>query len=220
MILFFLSSGLFLGWSLGANDAANIFGTAVGSGMIRFARAAAVASVFVVLGAVIGGAGTSLTLGELGAVNAPAGAFMVALAAGVTVAGMTRLSLPVSTSQAIVGAIIGWNLFSGVLTDLGSLTKIVVTWVVCPVLSAVLAMLLFGLLRIYQRRFRLHLLREDALLRWGLLAVGAFGAYSLGANNIANVVGVDLSAAVAEKYGSGCPGCGRYVCTCPDAGKP
>jgi len=37
---------------------------------------------------------------------------------------------------------------------------------------------------------------------------------------IANVAGVDLSAAVAEKYGSGCPGCGRFVCTCPDAGKP
>jgi len=37
---------------------------------------------------------------------------------------------------------------------------------------------------------------------------------------IANVVGVDLSRAVAEKYGSGCPGCGQFVCTCPDAGKP
>jgi len=37
---------------------------------------------------------------------------------------------------------------------------------------------------------------------------------------IANVVGVDLTEAVVEKYGSGCPGCGRFVCTCPDAGKP
>lgn len=37
---------------------------------------------------------------------------------------------------------------------------------------------------------------------------------------IANVVGVDLTAAVNAKYGSGCPGCGRFVCTCPDAGKP
>jgi NTP pyrophosphatase (non-canonical NTP hydrolase) len=37
---------------------------------------------------------------------------------------------------------------------------------------------------------------------------------------IANVSGVDLTAAVVEKYGSGCPGCGRFVCTCPDAGKP
>ena len=37
---------------------------------------------------------------------------------------------------------------------------------------------------------------------------------------IANVAGVDLTAAIAEKYGLGCPGCGHYVCTCSDAGKP
>ena len=37
---------------------------------------------------------------------------------------------------------------------------------------------------------------------------------------IANVAGVDLTAAVNEKYGSGCPGCGRLVCTCDDAEKP
>jgi NTP pyrophosphatase (non-canonical NTP hydrolase) len=37
---------------------------------------------------------------------------------------------------------------------------------------------------------------------------------------IANVAGVDLSAAVHQKYGAGCPGCGRLVCTCDDAEKP
>jgi NTP pyrophosphatase (non-canonical NTP hydrolase) len=37
---------------------------------------------------------------------------------------------------------------------------------------------------------------------------------------IANVVEVDLTEAVRKKYGSGCPGCGQLVCTCPDAGKP
>jgi NTP pyrophosphatase (non-canonical NTP hydrolase) len=37
---------------------------------------------------------------------------------------------------------------------------------------------------------------------------------------IANVAGVDLSEAVACKYGSGCPGCGQLVCTCADAEKP
>jgi NTP pyrophosphatase (non-canonical NTP hydrolase) len=37
---------------------------------------------------------------------------------------------------------------------------------------------------------------------------------------IANVVGVDLSEAVARKYGAGCPGCGQLVCTCADAEKP
>lgn len=37
---------------------------------------------------------------------------------------------------------------------------------------------------------------------------------------IANVAGVDLTAAVARKYGSGCPGCGQFSCVCADAEKP
>lgn len=37
---------------------------------------------------------------------------------------------------------------------------------------------------------------------------------------IANVAGVDMAEAVVRKYGSGCPGCGQFVCTCSDAEKP
>ena len=37
---------------------------------------------------------------------------------------------------------------------------------------------------------------------------------------IANVVDVDLDAAVQQKYGSGCPGCQQFICVCPDAEKP
>ncbi|RCS41292.1 nucleotide pyrophosphohydrolase [Bremerella cremea] len=37
---------------------------------------------------------------------------------------------------------------------------------------------------------------------------------------IANVAGIDLADALNEKYGSGCPGCGKFVCTCDDAEKP
>ncbi len=105
----FITSGLFLGWSLGANDAANIFGTAVGSKMIRFRQAALIASIFVILGAVFQGRGTSETLSTLSSVDALAGAFTVSLCAGATVYGMTRKGIPVSTTQAIVGAIIGWS---------------------------------------------------------------------------------------------------------------
>lgn len=188
--MLFLSSGLFLGWSLGANDAANVFGTAVGTRMIKFRTAALICSTFVVIGAVVGGAGTTLTLGKLGAVNALGGAFMVALSAGMTVLVMTKLCLPVSTSQAIVGAILGWNFFSGSATDTKALTEIVLVWVACPLLAACCAILFHFLFERVFRRFPIHLLWEDIVLRWGLIVVGAFGSYSLGANNIANVMGV------------------------------
>ena len=80
MLLFFLSSGLFLGWSLGANDAANIFGSAVGTRMVRFRTAAVVASLFVIIGATFQGSGGADTLSRLGSINELAGAFTVALA--------------------------------------------------------------------------------------------------------------------------------------------
>jgi len=37
---------------------------------------------------------------------------------------------------------------------------------------------------------------------------------------IANVVGIDLTTAIEQKYGSGCPGCGQLACRCDDAEKP
>jgi len=189
-ILVFLSSGLFLGWSLGANDAANVFGTAVGTRMLRFTTAAVICSVFVIIGAVISGGGAAHTLGKLGAVNLIPGAFMVALAAALTVYMMTKAGLPVSTTQAIVGAIVGWNLFSESLTDTSTLVTLVSTWVICPALAATIAAALFYFFTTMQRSLRLHLLRIDAYTRSLLILAGAFGAYSLGANNIANVMGV------------------------------
>ena len=190
IVLLFLLGGLFLGWSLGANDAANVFGTAVGTGMVRFTLAAIICSLFVILGAVVSGAGAAHTLGKLGAINTVAGAGMAACAAALTVYWMTRLGLPVSTSQAIVGAIVGWNFFSGSPTDVNSLIKIVATWIACPLLAGLIGALLFKLTEFVVRWARLHLFRLDAYTRLALILAGAFGAYSLGANNIANVMGV------------------------------
>jgi PiT family inorganic phosphate transporter len=194
MILLFLTSGLFLGWSLGANDAANVFGSAVGTKMVSFRKAAIIASIFVIFGAVIQGAGASDTLGKLGAVNAIGGSFTVALSAAITVYIMTKLGLPVSTTQAIVGAIIGWNLFTGNHTDSRTLTQIVSTWISGPVLGAFFAVLLYIILRTIKKHSSIHLIRFESYIRTGLIIVGAFGAFSLGANNIANVMGVFVPA--------------------------
>ena len=190
IILLFLSSGLFLGWALGANDAANVFGTAVGTRMVSWRNAAIICSIFVILGAVISGAGTSQTLGKLGAITALPGAFMTALSAGFSVFVMTKSGLPVSTSQAIVGAIIGWNFFSNQATDTSTLAKILSTWIICPLLAAVIAIVILKVSKYFGRKMNLSLIRLDAYKRIALIFAGAIGAYSLGANNIANVIGV------------------------------
>jgi PiT family inorganic phosphate transporter len=105
----------------------------------------------------------------------------------------------VSASQAIVGAIIGWNLFSKSHTDLTSLGQIVSSWVIGPILAAVFAGVMLKLTQLLLRYVRLHLFRIDSATRYGLLIVGAFASYSLGANNIANVMGVFVPAAPFEE---------------------
>ncbi|HMA69258.1 MAG TPA: inorganic phosphate transporter [Candidatus Mcinerneyibacterium sp.] len=188
--LFFLSSGLFLGWSLGANDAANIFGTAVSTKMIKFKSAAIIASIFIILGAVTGGSGTSSTLESLGAIGSLPAAFVVALSAAFTVYIMTKSAIPVSTSQSIVGSIIGWNIFVGLNINFEVVYKIILSWILSPVFAAIFSFIIFFVIKKILDNSKIHLLRVDYYTRLGLIIVGAFGAYSLGANNIANVVGV------------------------------
>ncbi|MDP2173339.1 MAG: inorganic phosphate transporter [Candidatus Cloacimonadaceae bacterium] len=190
MIFIYLLSGLFLGWSLGANDTGNIFGSAVETRMLKFKKAALIAAIFISLGAILEGSGPSGTLGRLGSVDALGGAFTVSLAAAATIFVIVRLGIPVSTSQTIVGAIIGWNFFSGRITDYRSLVTIASSWVTAFVLSGVIAAVLFYIFRGWINKSKTHLFEQDLYTRYALIVVGAFGAYSLGANNIANVVGV------------------------------
>lgn len=193
-VWFFITSGLFLGWSLGANHAVNVFGTAVVSKMVRFRVAAVIGGIFVILGAVFSGAGTTRTLTDLGSINALAGSFAVALAVGIAVTAMTKAQLPVSTSQAVIGAIIGWNLFTGSPTDQNSLSKVLFSWVASPLTAALFGFLLFKIVKRLLQKQKIHLLELDGYTRFGLIVVGALASYSLGANNIGNVMGMFASA--------------------------
>ncbi len=188
-----LSSGLFLGWSLGANDAANVFGTAVASHMVRFSTAASLCAVFVILGGMVNGPAAIATLSDLAGIETLAGAFTGALAAALVVAGMTRFGMPVSTSQAVVGALIGYLLFQqGSIDERAGLLlrSIVLTWVACPILAAASAFLIYKMMALAFRWLPMPLLVLDRWLRFGLLVVGCYGAWALGGNNMANVVGV------------------------------
>ncbi|MCA9035983.1 MAG: nucleotide pyrophosphohydrolase [Planctomycetaceae bacterium] len=37
---------------------------------------------------------------------------------------------------------------------------------------------------------------------------------------IANIAEINLTEAIQQKYGNGCPGCGQMICTCAESEKP
>jgi PiT family inorganic phosphate transporter len=190
--MLYLLGGIFLGWSLGANDAANLFGSAVSSRMIRFWVAALLASLFVILGAVLQGGRGIETLQGLSPLDLEL-AILSSVAAAVTVTGMTLLRLPVSTSQAVVGAIVGAGLLQHQI-HLQGLVKVAVCWVGTPVAGILFALLIYPLLGWAYNRAPYNLFQMDQVVRIGLVIAGCYSAFALGSNNVANVTAVFVGA--------------------------
>jgi PiT family inorganic phosphate transporter len=193
-----LLGGVFLGWSLGANDAANCFGSAVASRMVKFRTAAVLCALFVVVGALVEGRAGIETLKELTAVSLEQ-AVVITVAAALTVSLLTVLGLPASTSQAAVGAILGIGFFNQEI-NLAGLGKVVACWFGTPVGAVLAALVLYRILGTAYNRLPISLFQSDMLLRAGLIAAGSYASYTLGANNVANATAVFVGAGTLSVF--------------------
>ena len=130
-----------MGWSLGTNDAANAFGTAVSTRVIKYRTAVIIIAILVIVGAFLQGEGNIGKLSELAQSNkviatgedvsraieqdaveslrwkSAIKAAIIFGCAGLTVFVMSYLKFPVSANQSITGAIIGWGLFHANYSD-------------------------------------------------------------------------------------------------------
>jgi len=198
MVFKFLPS-LYLGWGLGSNDAANVFGPQVNSGTIRYRNAVILAAIFIVVGAILEGRRGLSTVGGISDLVLFT-AIISTLSAALTVSLMSRLGLPVSTSQAVIGSIIGLSLLRGNPVDYTKLTKILTCWILTPLGSVIAAFILYNLLAVvWQRRTR-NLLTFNFMVRWFSIVIGCYAAYSLGANNLANVMGAFVGADLIDEF--------------------
>jgi PiT family inorganic phosphate transporter len=185
-----LLASFYLGWNIGANDSANCAGTAIGSRLISYRRGMALVAAFALIGGVVGSAKVVETVGK-GIVAAPLPwqALLVAMgSAGACVTLATIFKLPVSTSQAIVGGLIGTGLAAGAEVNLSVIIKIVGVWVASPAIALALAFSIYQLFALLLRSIRRSGFISD-LLNWLTLASAGYAAFSLGANNIGNAIG-------------------------------
>ena len=146
----------YMAWNIGANDVANAMGTSVGSGALTLKRAILVAAIFEFLGAVLFGSHVTDTIrkgvldfgGEDFSYDLSQKlmyGFMAALlAAAIWLTVATKMGLPVSTTHSIVGGVIGVGLFiQPSSVNWGKVIEIILSWVISPLLGAVLAFLSF-----------------------------------------------------------------------------
>jgi PiT family inorganic phosphate transporter len=150
LLIIALVGGLYMAWNIGANDVANAFGASVGSGALTIKRAILLAAVFEFSGAFLVGAPVAQTIS--GSIVEPQtfsfrpevlgmGMLSALLASALWLNIATFFSQPVSTTHAIIGAVIGFACVacgpSCVAWD--QMGTIAASWVVSPLVGGLLA---------------------------------------------------------------------------------
>ena len=146
----------YMAWAIGANDVANAMGTSVGSGALTVGGAIIVAAIFEFAGAFLAGGHVTdtvrkgmLDMSLLGREELIYGMMASLASAGTLLIGATRFGLPISTTHAIVGAIVGFGAVAiGIdAVNWPKVLQISLSWITSPLLAGVIAFAIFHLIR-------------------------------------------------------------------------
>ena len=152
--------GLYSAINIGANDVANSMATSVASGALTVKRAVTIAAVFNVLGAVLVGAHVANTIRKglvdpVHFVDFP-NLFMLGMLAAVAGSALwvniaTLLRLPVSTTHAIIGGVLGFGLVSVGASAINwtVVAYVVLSWIISPVFGGVISFVIFTVIKKY-----------------------------------------------------------------------
>ncbi|RAM58395.1 phosphate permease [Mesotoga sp. SC_3PWM13N19] len=185
-MFFAIIPAVVFGWALGANDAANVYGTAVTSGLVKYRVAVVLSAIFILIGSLLEGSRGLETISSV-STQTLLTASISTIGAALSMIVMTYLGIPSSSSQAMMGAILGIGILNSTV-DWSVLTKVVICWVTTPIGAAAGAFFLYKISAVFFRRIK-TIQAQDLSLKVGALIIGAYGSYALGANNVANVTG-------------------------------
>ena len=191
-----LAAAILVGWSVGKNSASNVVSMLVGPRITRLKTAVLIVSALMFLGALLQSGHVIKTVGEeIIPKEELQKDRLITLSALITtvffMAIVTSEAIPVSSSQALIGSLIGASVAMGAINkiDTSIVLKIAVSWLATPILALVLSYALYTLIMI-------RLAKKTSLIAFGeifkLLAIvsTAFVAYGLGANDTGNAVGL------------------------------
>ncbi|WP_297478055.1 inorganic phosphate transporter [Thermococcus sp.] len=156
-LLITIAIGFWMAWNIGANDVANSMGTAVGAKAITPRQAAVIAGVMNFIGAYFFGKSVTDTIRkgilDVNMIHDPMvivyGSLAALLAASLWLIFATYNGLPVSTTHSIIGGVVGYGLvYAGTgIVDWGKLGQVVLSWILSPILGAIVAFLVFRAVR-------------------------------------------------------------------------
>lgn len=150
--------GFIMTWGVGANDLANIMSPTMGSKAITVRQAMVIAIIFEFAGAILGGSQVTETI-RSGIINTSLlshtpnillyGMLSTLMAGAIWMLLASAIGMPVSITNAIVGALIGFGtiVFGPQAIHWNAVSKIAISWVCSPSVACLIGYLLFVTIR-------------------------------------------------------------------------
>ena len=177
--------------TIGANDASNVFGSSVGSKMLKFRVAIIFFIVFIILGATVNAENPSQVYSNL-IFDYPdlKKIFLVIIPVVIVTIVSLKLKIPSSISQSIIFSLIGFSLVEKLNVNYDLFLKLIYFWLATPIIAFVLSILFSWLIGYIFRILKLNVFQIDYQLRLLLIIFGCIAAFALGAHLTAAIVGI------------------------------
>ena len=176
---------------IGANDASNVFGSAVGSKMVKFRSAIIFFIIFIILGAVINAENPSKIYGDL-VLDYPElkKIFIIIFPVVFVTIISLKIKIPSSISQSIIFSLMGFSMAEKLNINYDLFKKLIYFWIATPVLAFLFSIIFCWFLTNLFRIFKLNVFQIDYQIRISLVIFGCIAAFALGAHLTAAIVGI------------------------------
>ena len=199
IIITFIIISIIIAFAIGAND--ETFAVTYGSKTLTMKQILILATIFAISGAILLGEAVSKTVGK--------GVLSIGLTDAITITVLlstiiwlilsSALGLPISTTHATIGSILGIGLLLGGLEGVGwsKLIELSAWWILSPIIGYVITFITYKLLHkhvINKLKGFQQFERAEKVFAIILLAVICWTAFSRSGNDVSNSVGIVVGA--------------------------
>ncbi|MBE6446814.1 MAG: inorganic phosphate transporter [Alphaproteobacteria bacterium] len=184
----FLLGALILAVAFGRNSVGNVFGSAIGTGMLPLRLCAFLMGIFIALGAFVGIGEVSESVSRYVAFTNPISVFYFSVLLALLIFIFTYLGLPLSVAQMGMGGLAGWHLATNGQMHLSQILILVQAWIFSPLFSAFIAFVIFKIFRYLLKKHPVSLLNKELWIRFHMVWIGCLMAYTIGANNLSVII--------------------------------
>ena len=183
LIVNFILITALAGWWLSSTEISGGFSGLAATGVVRSRYWGLGIIIFIIIGGCLfGNLLNGIIVGDT-PLTTPGSSTTIAISAFIATLVTYKLSRFSSVCYGILGALLGWGMYVNDSIDCIEVLRLVLSWLIAPLLTAVIAFFIYRVYCFFIRKSSIHILILARYLRGGLIIAAILFALAIGMNN-------------------------------------